>query len=132
MRGALQPLMMVLHIGVDVYRSFSAFPDVGIILFCFVVSSLLSVIYLVPWALLITYLRKKPISLRATQIVATAWIGGITATILAEATRSPVLMMAAGTILVTATAGLTMVTVSQVITRYVNRFASRARTSKFT
>jgi hypothetical protein len=97
---------------------------VGIILFCFVVSSLLSVIYLVPWALLITYLRKKPLSSRATQIVTTAWIGGITATILAEATRSPALMMAAGTILVTTTAGLTMVSVSQVITRYVNRFAS--------
>jgi hypothetical protein len=124
LRGALQPLMVVLHIGVDVYTSFSAFPDVGIILFCFVVSSLLSVIYLVPWALLITFLRKKPLSSRATQIVATAWIGGITATILAEATRSPALMMAAGTILVTTTTGLTMVSISQVITRYVNRFAS--------
>jgi len=121
MKGVLQPLMIVLHAGVDVYTTFSVLPDMGIVMFSLVVSSLLSLIYLVPWALLITFLRKKPISSKMSQRVTLMWISSIIAIILAEMTQSPALMMTSGTILVTTTAGLTIVSVNKVITRFMNR-----------
>lgn len=123
-KGVLRPMMMVLHVGVDVYTMFSVRPDVGVIMFCLVVSFLLSLIYLAPWALLITYRRHPTISSRTTWLIALTWTGGLLALLLAEVTRSPVMMMASGTIVVIVTAGLTILTVLQGITRYVNHGTS--------
>jgi len=122
MKVVLYPLMGILHLGVGAYSLFSFSPDLGILVFCLVVSSLMTIVYLVPWALILSFIKKTTVSAKKTRIAGFAWLGSIVVIFIAEITKSPVLLMASGGVFVIATACLTVLSVVRAVMRhYINR-----------
>ncbi len=116
----LYPLMGILHVGVEAYSLFSFSPELGIIVFCLVVSSLIGIVYLAPLALLFSLLKKKTISAEKIRLVSLIWAGSITAVLVAELAKSPPLMMASSGLFVVTTAfATTLVMVRAVMKRYI-------------
>jgi len=118
MKVILYPLMGILHLGVMSYSLFSFSPDLGIMVFCLVVISLMSIVYLVPWTLLFSFLKKKIIPARKIRIAGLIWSGSTVAILIAEILKSPLLMMASGGVFVLATSCLiTLATVTVIMKR---------------
>ena len=115
MKIILYPLMGILHLGVGAYSLFSFSPDLGIFAFCLVVSSLMSIVYLAPWALLYSFLKKNVISTKKIRTVSFVWIGSIATIVVAELSKSAILMMASGGLFVLATSCLAVFVTTRVI-----------------
>lgn len=96
---------------------FSFSPDMGILVFCLVVSSLMSVVYLVPWALLFSFLKKTTLSAKKIRITALVLSGSLATTLIAVVTESQQWTMLSGGVFVLATACLTTLVVVRTIAK---------------
>jgi len=65
-------------------------------------SALLSLVYLVPWALLLSYWKRRIISVKIVQFGSYLLVGSLVVLLIAVAVHSPFLTMAGGTITVLA------------------------------
>ena len=119
MKALLYPLMGILRVGAMSYSLLSFSPEMGILVFCWVVSSLMSVVYLVPWALLVGFLKKTAVSIKTIRIAGLIWSGSITVTLVAEVTKSPLLIMASGGVFNVATACLTTLATVRTVTKRI-------------
>ena len=121
MKGVLYPLIGILQFGQGATALFSFSPDLGIIIFCLIVSSLLSIVYLLPLALLLSYLKKKQIPIHLLRISGVAWISSIITLTIAETTKSPLLTTTAGVAFVMTTATLTTLLATRAITGHSHK-----------
>ena len=115
MRGVLYPLIGILQFGEGVTTLFSFSADLGIIAFCLVVSALLSLVYLVPWALLLSYWKRRVVSAKIVRLGSYLLAGSLVVLLVAVAARSPLLTMASGAITVLVMTGLTTLVTTRII-----------------
>lgn len=114
-RSVLYPLIRILQFGESVTSLFSLNADLGIIVFCLVVSALLSLVYLVPWALFVSYLKKRVVSAKSIRYMSYLLAVSVIVLLVAVTARSPILTMAGGTFAVLATTGITTLLTVRVI-----------------
>jgi parallel beta-helix repeat protein len=125
-RGVLFPLIRILQVGEWVTQRFAISPDLGIVAFVLLVSALLSLVYLVPWALLLSAWRRYTIPTRVVRRGRDLLMGSIGLLLLAIALQVPVLTIAGGALTVLLTAGLTVITATRAITQRALRCATHA------
>jgi parallel beta-helix repeat protein len=116
-RAVLFPLIRILQVGEWVTQRFAVSPDLGIVAFVLVVSALLSLVYLMPWALLLSVWRRAVIPVTIVRRGRDLLMGSVGLLLLAIALQVPVLTMAGGALTVLLTAGLTTITVTRAIRR---------------
>lgn len=122
MKSSLLPMMGILHLGAGAYSMFGFSPDLGIVVFVLLVSSLMSLVYLVP-AVLITLtpmlvFRKTSISTNKIKRMGIVWIGCMLALLVAAVAKSPILVMASGAALV----GLTVLLMISVAVKLLSEY----------
>jgi parallel beta-helix repeat protein len=116
-RGVLFPLIRILQLGEWVTQRFAFHPDFGIVAFVLVVSALLSLAYLVPWALLLSVWRRAVIPATVVRRGRDLLMGSVGLLLVAIALQVPVVTMASGALTVLVTAGLTVLSATRVIMR---------------
>jgi hypothetical protein len=85
-------------------------------------------IYFVPFALLLSYLRKYTPSLTIIQAIGVIWLVSLTAIISAELTQSAAVMMTATGVFVLTTMSLTVLSTTTVLPSLVKKGAKRVTT----
>jgi hypothetical protein len=116
----LYPLMGALHLSAAVFSRVRFLPELGIILAGVVASTLITVIYLLPWTVLLCRLQWVTLSRRSIRWLGQIWAGSFLSMAVAEATQSSVLMMASTGASVLATMCLTAWALTRVITKPVS------------
>jgi hypothetical protein len=120
MQVMLYPLIKILQFGETVTSIFNFNPDLGIIVFCLLVSSLLSIVYLVPWVLLISYAKKSAGSAKTIRLAGCVLAGSLAVLLVAVGVRSPLVTMIGGVICVLAMTCLTIFfTMRSIPKRYI-------------
>jgi peptide/nickel transport system substrate-binding protein len=120
MRVTLYPLMGILHLGSSTFSLFNFNPELGVVVAGLVASSLIGLIYFMPWVLLFSLLRKFKLSPKMVSSSALVWAGSIVAIVLAEVIASSSLMMASTGVFVLATICLTILGALRAMTkRYI-------------
>jgi parallel beta-helix repeat protein len=116
-RGVLFPLIRILQIGEWVTTLFRFNAELGIVAFVLVVSALLSLVYLVPWALLVSYGKRRLVPATVVRRGRDLLMGSLGLLLLVIALQVSVLTMVAGALTVLITVGLTVLTVTRIIIR---------------
>jgi peptide/nickel transport system substrate-binding protein len=111
MQVILYPLVGVLQVSEGIFSLLSFNPEVAVVLTGCVASVLLAVMYLVPWALLLSYIRNYRPSRTMIAALGIIWLASLTAIGLAEFTHAPSLMMTATGTFVLATLAITVVSI---------------------
>ncbi|MCW3991025.1 MAG: Ig-like domain-containing protein [Candidatus Bathyarchaeota archaeon] len=120
MKIVLYPLIGILRSSSLVFSLFSFSPELGVVMAGLVASSLIAVVYVLPWVLLLGFLKKFRLSTKTVRLMGLIWAGNIAAIALAETQQSPLLMMAASEAFVIVTICLTtLVTTKAVMERYI-------------
>lgn len=121
LRGVMQvilcPLMGILHLSSAAFSLFSFNPEVGVVMAGLVASSLISVVYVMPWVLLFSFLKKFKPSTGTIRLTGLIWASSVVAIALAEATASTLLMMASTGAFLLATMCLATLATARAITR---------------
>jgi hypothetical protein len=115
MQGVLFPLIRILQVGEWVTLGFPFNAELGIVAFVLTVSALLSLIYLVPWALLLSYGRRRVVSEKILRLGSYLLAGSVAVLLVGVTVRSPLLTMACGAITVLAMTGLTTLVTTRII-----------------
>ena len=116
MKGVLYPLIGILHLSSLTFSLFSFNSELGVVIAGFIASSLIAVVYFMPWALLLSFLRKFRISTKIIHLTGLIWAGSVVAMAVAEVAASSPLMMAATGAFVLTTMCLTTLAVTRVVT----------------
>jgi hypothetical protein len=116
-RGVLFPLIRILQVGEWVTLGFTFSADLGIVAFCLTVSALLSLEYLVPWALLLSVWRRTVIPVTVVRRGRDLLAGSVGLLLLAITLQVPVVTMVGGALTVLVTAGLTTLAATSAIIR---------------
>jgi len=107
MRAALSPLIGILRLSTSAFSLLSPNAEVGVIASGLVASSLIGVVYFMPWVLLLSFLKKFKPSPKTVRLTGLVWAGTVSAIALAEASASSPLMVASTGAFVIATICLT-------------------------
>jgi hypothetical protein len=118
-RVVLYPLIGVLHLSFIAFSLFSFNSELGVAIAGLVASSLIALVYVVPWVLPFSFLRKFKLSAKIIRMIGLVWAGTIIATSLAEVARSSLLMMASTGAFVLVTICLTTLITVKAVTKYV-------------
>jgi len=122
MKGALYPLIGILHLSSMTHSAFASSPELGIVVTGFVASSLIGIVYFtIPaTALLATVKRSKKKTLKTKQLklLAVPWLISVTLIIIGEITLSPAIMM-------TATASFVLITLVSSAIVVANKIVQR-------
>lgn len=119
MRVILYPLMGILHLSSAAFSTFSFYPELGVVIAGLVASSLIGIIYIAPWVMLVSHLRKFKPSVKIIHLTGLVWGGSTVALVLAEILRSPSLMMVSTATFVIATICFsTLATVRTIVKLY--------------
>jgi hypothetical protein len=117
MRGVLFPLIRILQVGEWVTLGFPFSAELGIVAFVLTVSALLSLVYLVPWAVLLSVWRRAAIPATIVRRGCYLLMSSLVLLLLAIAGRVPVVTMAGGAMTVLVMTGLTTVVATRAIMR---------------
>jgi hypothetical protein len=113
----LFPLIRILQVGEWVTRGFTFSADLGIVAFCLTVSALLSIVYLVPWALLLSVWRRTVTPVTVVRRGRDLLAGSVGLLLLAITLQAPVVTMVSGAMTVLVTAGLSTLAATRAIMR---------------
>jgi len=120
MKVILYPLIGILHLSFTAFSLFSFNPELGVLIAGLIASSLISVIYVTPWVLLFSLLRKLRPSIRIIRLTGLFWAGSVMAVALAEVAMSSLLMMISTGAFVIVTMCLTILATVRVIMKRMN------------
>jgi hypothetical protein len=95
MKPVLYPLIAVLQVSEGIFSLLSVNSEFAIVASGFFASIMIATFYFVPFALLVSYLRKYTPSFRIIQAIGVIWLASLTSIILAEIAQSPTVMMTA-------------------------------------
>jgi hypothetical protein len=115
MKPVLYPLIGVLQVSEGVFSLLSVNPEFAIVTTGFFASTVIAAIYFVPFALLLSYLRKYSSSLVILQAIGVIWLVSLTAIFLAEITQSSALMMTSTGTFILASMGITILSSLKVL-----------------
>jgi hypothetical protein len=119
MKIILYPLIGILGLSSLIFSLFSFSPELGVVMAGLVASSLIAVVYVVPWVLLLSFLKKFRISKKTIRFIGLIWVGDVVALALAETQLSTQIIMAASGAFVIVTICLaTLVTTKAVMEHY--------------
>ena len=121
MKGALYPLIGILHLSSAAFNLFSFNPELGVVMAGLIASSLIGLIYILPFALILSLIKKVKISSKITRLMGVVWAISILVIFVAEVTKSPLIMMASTSIFVLATMNLITLVVINQVTKHYNR-----------
>jgi len=120
MRAILYPLIGILRLSFITFSLCSFSPELGILMAGLIASSLIGAIYVAPWALLFSLLRKFMPSIKTIRLTGLVWAGSVIAVAIAEVAMSSLLMMASTGAFVIATICITALAMVRVImNRYI-------------
>ncbi len=117
MRVVLYPLIGALHISFVVFSIFSFSPELAVVVAGLVASALIALVYVTPWVLLFSFLKKFRPSTKMICYEGLVWAGSVVAIALAEASTSSPLMMASTGAFVLTTITLTTLVSTRAITK---------------
>lgn len=113
----LYPLMGVLQLSSAVFSLFSFLPELGVVLAGLVASTLIAIVYILPWVLLLCLLKKFKLSVKSIRWMGLVWVGSLMSIALAGAIRSSLLMMVSAGTCVLTTMCLTTLALTREITK---------------
>jgi hypothetical protein len=117
MKVILYPLIGILHLSSAVFSFFSFSSELGVVIAGLVASLLIAIVYVMPWVLLFSFLKKFSPSNKMIRLLCLAWISCAVAIALAEATTSSQLMMGTTGVFVLITMCLTTLTIVRAVTK---------------
>ena len=121
MKLLLYPLIGILHLASSTYLWFSFSPELGVLVSGIMASSLIGVVYVTPCVLILCWLTKNKITVKAIRQQSLLWLLGIAGILSAETIQSQIVMM-----LSTAGFVLTSMCVSSLLlTRSVQRLGTK-------
>ncbi len=121
MKVVLYPLIGVLRLSYLVFSFFGFSPELGVVMAGLVASSLIAVVYVLPWVLLLGFLKKFRLSTKTVRLTGLIWVGNVVAIALAETQQSPLLMMAAsGAFIIVTICLTTLATIKAVMERFIS------------
>lgn len=121
MKVVLYPLIGILRLSYLVFSLFSFSPELGVVMAGLVASSLIAVVYVMPWVLLLGFLKKFRLSTKTARLMGLIWAGNVVAIALAETQQSPLLMMAAsGAFIIVTICLTTLATTKAVMERFIS------------
>ena len=121
MKIVLYPLIGILRLSYLVFSLFSFSPELGVVMAGLVASSLIAVVYVMPWVLLLGFLKKFRLSTKTARLMGLIWAGNVVAIALAETQQSPLLMMAAsGAFIIVTICLTTLATTKAVMERFIS------------
>jgi PKD repeat protein len=93
MKVVLYPLMGILQLSSATFSIFSFNQELGIVMAGLVASVLIGVFYFLPFALLLSLVRKIKISAKSMRIISLIWAGNVMMIFIAGVIKSPLIMM---------------------------------------
>ena len=119
MKGVLYPLIGILHLSSTIFSSLSFAVELGVILAGLVASALIGIVYVLPLALIFSFIKKIKISRKIILIMGLIWIGSIMTLFIAEVSNSPLIMMISTSIFVIVTISTSVLTSLRVLTKRI-------------
>jgi hypothetical protein len=120
MRVVLYPLIGALHISFVVFSIFSFNPELAVVVAGLVASALIALVYVTPWFLLFSFLKKLKPSAKIIRLTSLVLAGNVGAIAIAEASTSSLLMMASTSAFILVTICLTTLVTARAITKRVD------------
>jgi PKD repeat protein len=117
MKGVLYPLIGILHLSSTIFSSFSFAVELGVILAGLLASALIGVVYVLPLALIFSFIKKIKISRKIIHIMGLIWFGSIMTLFIAEVSNSPLIMMISTSVFVIVTLSTTVLTFLRILTK---------------
>ena len=115
MKLALYPLIDIMQLTSNTFNLLSLNPELGIVVAGFVAGSLLAIVYLLPLALLLSYLKKFKPSNKLIKIILVLWLGSIATIVISEFFNSALIMMSSTGGFILTTICLTTLVITRVI-----------------
>jgi hypothetical protein len=116
-KGVLYPLIGILHLSSAVFSLFSFSSELGVVVAGLVASAFIAIVYVMPWILVFSFLKKFKPSRRIIHLSCLVWTGSVLAIAIAEVATSSLLMTASTGTFVLATMTLTTLALTETITR---------------
>lgn len=107
MKAVLYPLIGALHVSSVAFSIFSFSPELAVVVAGLVASALIALVYVTPWFLLLSFLKKFRPSTKIIRIAGLIWTCSMVTMIFAEVTTSSLLMMISTAAFVLTTMALT-------------------------
>ena len=117
MKVVLYPLIGILHLSSTIFSSFSFAVELGVILAGLLASALIGVVYVLPLALIFSFIKKIKISRKIIHILGLIWLGSIMTLFIAEVSNSPPIMMISTSVFVLVTLSTTVLTFLRILTK---------------
>jgi hypothetical protein len=117
MKGILYPLIGILHLSSIIFSSLSFTIELGVILAGLVASALIGVVYFMPLALILSFVKKIKISRKIIHIMGLIWVGSVMTLFIAEVSNSPLIMMISTSVFVLVTLSTTVLTFLRILTK---------------
>jgi predicted phosphodiesterase len=118
MKHILYPLIGILHVSSVVFSIFYALPELGVVITGFLSSSLIGFVYVLPFMLLLFFIKKFQISPKIIRFLNSIWIVTCILLVIADITKSSLLMMPTTGIFVLVTLFLTTLTAFRQVTKH--------------
>jgi hypothetical protein len=118
MKLVLYPLIGILHVSSVAFSIFDTLPELGVVIAGLLTSSLIGLVYVLPFMFLLFFIKKFQISPKILHILGSIWIGTSVLLVIADAMKTPLMMMATIGLLVLVTLFLTTLTAFQRITKH--------------
>ncbi|MFC1486594.1 NosD domain-containing protein [Thermoproteota archaeon] len=113
MKVVLYPLMGILHLSSTSFSVFSIIPEMSIVIAGFVASSLIAVVYVVPWIFLLRFFKKFKVPIKSFFCIGIGWIISIVFITVAEVVKSsPIMTVSTGAFVLLTMALTTLSTVT--------------------
>jgi hypothetical protein len=110
MKGVLYPLIGILQVSSTIFSTFSFNLELGVILAGLVASALIGIVYFMPLALILTFMKKIKISRKIIHMMGLILAGSVMMLVIAEISNSPLIMMISTSIFVLVTISTTVLT----------------------
>jgi desulfoferrodoxin (superoxide reductase-like protein) len=117
MKVILYPLIGVLHLSSAVFTLFSFSPEFGVMMAGLVASSFIGIIYFLPFALLLSYIKSFRVSARIIRLTTQAWTYSVLAIFVAAVAKSSTIMMMSSSMFILATITITTLTAMKVLSK---------------
>ena len=93
MKVILYPLIGILHVGSAAFLVFSFVPEFGVVVAGLIASSLIGIVYFLPFALILSFFKKFKVSDQLVRLLGLVCGGSIITLIIAEVFKYPPMMM---------------------------------------
>jgi hypothetical protein len=121
MKGILYPLIGLLQVSSGAFSVFSFLPELGIVISGLIASALIGIVYFLPIALLINYVKKFKVPEILIRYLGLVWLSSVLMLGISEVLKNPSLMMLSTSLFVVSTmTTITVISLKFVLKQFVN------------